>query len=179
MSSCTSVYVWGCVRVVSTTSYAEKLCVQGLVHRKCLLAQFPKRQRCHDETKGKSLRREAFCFGRVREVNGLEARRTCLSPHPNPAAVDVGAPCQVLGSVRGGWRLVESLSVDHTLSAHSPVSLCSCSFHWAPEMAALLGVPSPGRGRGHCCCARVFRMALVSPCATSSCTHPSRPCTAS
>lgn len=60
----------------------------------------------------------------------------------------------------------------------SPVSLCSHSCHWAREMGALLGAPSPGMGRGHCCCTKVSRMALASPCVTSLCTRPSPLCTA-
>lgn len=84
-------------------------------------------------------------------------------------ASDPDSPSQVLSWVgrSEGW-------------AHSthPVSLCSHSCHWAREMGALLGAPSLGRGQGRCCCTKVSRMALVSPCATSSCTHPSLPFTA-
>lgn len=41
-----SLYVWGCVRVVCTTSYAEKLCVQGLVLRTCIHAYWLNFQGC-------------------------------------------------------------------------------------------------------------------------------------
>lgn len=170
-----SVYLWGCIRVVCTSSYAEKLCVQALVHRACVLAQFPRRQRCYEETEGKTLRKEAFCFRSVREEGSGEGRGQEPGGPRASVAVDVGTPCQVLGSLAAGglWR---AKSMGRTTL--TDLSLCFCSIHWALEMGALLGAPSPGRGRGHFCCARIFRMVLVSPCAISLCTHPSQPCTA-
>lgn len=134
-----SVYVWGCVRVVCTTSYAEKLYVQDLVHRTFVLAQFPKRQRCHEETEGKSLRTEAFCFRRVREGCG-EWIGSQEGPVPPPS----GCGCWLSLSVsrlRGGWRLVESLSVDHALFTH--LSFCAPAASTGPPRWLLFWAPPP------------------------------------
>lgn len=85
-------YVSVCVRMCKSCMYnfyTEKLCVQGLAHRTCILAQFPRKQRCHEETEGKTLRKEAFCFRRVREEGFGEGVRSQEGP---------GHSLQVLGS---------------------------------------------------------------------------------
>lgn len=72
----------GDVQVVRTSSCAEKLCVQCLAHSKCVLAQFPGRQWCREETEGKAQREEAVRLRRVREEGNGEGVRTPKVPGP-------------------------------------------------------------------------------------------------